>query len=231
MLRQLLAALPALAATLSAAGTWSQFRGPGANGVAPDDPALPERWSATENVVWKTGIPGAGWSSPVVWEDTIFLTGVVSSKAPETPKKGLYFGGNRGAPADEHRWLVYALDFRTGKILWEREVHKGVPAIARHLKNTFASETPVTDGERVYFYFGSAGVYCFDNAFLTAALNSSMFLASGISNTAFMLWYSLFHTLFLKEIGNGRNNRLRGPCTVRSMGYSSSDSPSILNIP
>jgi outer membrane protein assembly factor BamB len=141
---------------------WPQFRGPQSSGVA-DDPNLPDTWSTTRNVLWKTEIPGSGWSSPVVWGDRIFLTSVISTVSPEAPKKGLYFGGNREAiPADEHRWMVYAVDWKTGKIVWEREVHHGVPASSHHLKNTYASETPVTDGERVYAYFGNLGLFVFD---------------------------------------------------------------------
>src|SRR5262249_35528439 len=140
---------------------WPQFRGPGALGVA-DDPSLPDKWSTTENVAWKAEIPGTGWSSPVVWGDNIFVTSVISSAEGEKPKKGLYFGGERPAPADVHRWMVYCVDFKTGKIRWEREVHKGPPGSSRHLKNSYASETPVTDGERVYAYFGNVGLFCFD---------------------------------------------------------------------
>ncbi|MBK7930914.1 MAG: PQQ-binding-like beta-propeller repeat protein [Bryobacterales bacterium] len=140
---------------------WPQFRGPGSNGVS-DAQGLPVRWSATENIRWRVAAPGAGWSSPVIAGGRIFLTAAISSEDKEPPKKGLYFGGNRGKPNDVHRWLVYAFDFETGKLLWEREVHRGVPAIARHLKNTFASETPATDGERLYVWFGSAGLFCFD---------------------------------------------------------------------
>jgi len=147
---------------LTAGDEWPQFRGPNSAGVA-DDPKLPESWSSTRNVLWKTGIPGSGWSSPVVWGDRIFVTSVISTVAPETPKKGLYFGGNReNIPADEHRWMVYAVDWKTGKILWEREVYRGAPRSSHHLKNTFASETPVTDGERVYAYFGNVGLFVFD---------------------------------------------------------------------
>lgn len=143
---------------------WAQFRGTGSTGVAADDPRLPDKWSQTENVVWKTDIPGVGWSSPVVWNDTIFLTSVISAGQEETPKKGLYFGGERKASKAEHRWVVYAVDFNTGKIRWEREVHKAVPSPVqtRHLKNSYASETPVTDGERVYAYFGNVGLFVFD---------------------------------------------------------------------
>src|ERR1700683_2799858 len=139
---------------------WPQFRGPGSTGVA-DDPALPDQWSQTENVAWKTAIPGVGWSSPIIWGDRIFVTTVISSAEVEKPKKGLYFGGERKAPTDEHRWMGYAVDFATGKIVWERGAHRGVPG-SRHLKNSYASETPVTDGERVYVYFGNVGLFCYD---------------------------------------------------------------------
>jgi len=141
---------------------WPQFRGAESTGVV-ENSNLPETWSATENVAWKTEIPGTGWSSPVVRGDRIFLTSVISSDKQETPKEGLYFGGNRiEPPKDQHRWMVYCLDWKTGKILWEREVHRGSPASSRHLKNSYASETPVTDGERVYAYFGNVGLFCFD---------------------------------------------------------------------
>src|SRR5262245_38831543 len=141
---------------------WPQFRGPQSMGVA-EDPQLPDKWSATENVAWKTDIPGLGWSSPIVWGDRIFITSVVSSAAVEAPKKGLYFGGERLTPSkDEHRWMVYCVDWKTGKLLWEREVYRGAPTATRHLKNSYASETPVTDGERVYAYFGNLGLFCLD---------------------------------------------------------------------
>lgn len=146
----------------SADHNWPQFRGPHSLGVA-EDAKLPDRWSQTENVAWKTDIPGVGWSSPIVWGDQIFVTSVVSAGATETPKKGLYFGGERyELSKDEHRWMVYAVDFKTGKILWEREAHQGLVTTSRHLKNSYASETPVTDGERVYAYFGNLGLFCYD---------------------------------------------------------------------
>ena len=146
---------------LAVTAEWPQFRGPGSNGVA-EEAGLPTRWSATENVVWKTAIPGVGWSSPVVAGGLVFLTSAVSRGDKEPPKKGLYFGGNRDKPVDEHRSMVYAVSAATGKIDWEREVHRGAPPIARHLKNSYASETPVTDGERVYAQFGGHGLYCLD---------------------------------------------------------------------
>src|SRR5271154_5872206 len=146
---------------LLGADNWPQFRGPQSTGVA-DDPAIPVSWTATDNVRWKVDIPGNGWSSPVVWGDKIFLTSVIPSNDEEKPKKGLYFGGERKAPADEHRWILDCVDFKTGKILWQKEAYRGVPKSSHHLKNTYASETPVTDGDLVYAYFGNVGLYCFD---------------------------------------------------------------------
>ena len=90
----------------------------------------------------------------------MFLTTVVSTGDVEAPLGGLYLGGERGVPSDEHRWIVYAIDAATGATRWEREVHRGIPPTSHHLKNTYASETPVTDGEHVYAYFGNVGLFC-----------------------------------------------------------------------
>ena len=141
-------------------GQWSQFRGPSAGAVA-DDPRLPDTWSESENVVWKTNIQGLGWSSPVVWEDHVFLTSAISAGQELQPVPGLFdpgddFGSLESTAA--HRWMVYDVDFETGELRWERQLHQQVPEITRHIKNSFASETPVTDGERVYVYFGSIGL-------------------------------------------------------------------------
>ena len=145
-----------------AADPWAQYRGPGSNGIA-EDSRLPDKWSDTENVKWRADVPGVGWSSPIVWGGRIFLTSVISANEQEVPKKGLYFGGNREAPpTGEHRWMVYAFDFASGKKLWEREVKRGAPEMSRHLKNSFASETPATDGKLVYAYFGNLGLWAFD---------------------------------------------------------------------
>lgn len=145
----------------TASDRWPQFRGADSMGVT-EDPTLPDTWSSTQNVAWKIDVPGTGWSSPVVWGDRIFVTTVVSSVESEKPKKGLYFGGERKAPTDVHRWVVYCIDFKTGKTLWEKEASRGLPPGPRHLKNSYASETPVTDGQRVYAYFGNVGVFCYD---------------------------------------------------------------------
>jgi outer membrane protein assembly factor BamB len=146
----------------SAQSAWPQFRGPGSLGVG-TNANIPDRWSATENVLWKTDISGRGWSSPVVWGNRIFLTTVINTGDQEEAKKGLYFGGERKKPSEyPHQWKVLCLDLRTGTILWERQVHEGVPETPIHIKSSYASETAVTDGERVYFCFGSLGLFCFD---------------------------------------------------------------------
>jgi len=146
----------------NAADNWPQFRGADARGISDND-QLPVKWSATENVEWKTDLPGRGWSSPVVWGNRIFLTSVINDGTSEEPKKGLYYGGNRPKPPESvHRWMVYGMDLESGSIVWEKEVHKGKPESAIHLKNSFASESAVTDGERVYTCFGNLGLFCFD---------------------------------------------------------------------
>jgi outer membrane protein assembly factor BamB len=155
--------LLSFAASASARGqdNWPQFRGPNAAGLAPPGAHLPESWSTTQNVAWKVEIPGRGPSSPILWGDRIFVTACQSEGKIPVAKKGLYFGGEQfKPPTDVHRWAVYGVDLNNGKILWETVVHKGVPKSTHHIKNSFASETPVTDGERVYAYFGNVGIFC-----------------------------------------------------------------------
>ena len=140
---------------------WPAFRGADGLGVA-DNAALPEHWSATKNVRWKRDVAGRGWSSPVVWGDRLFLTTVVNEGKTEAVKRGLYFGGERrDAPTTTHRWKTLCLDLSTGKTLWERAAHEGKPSHGHHVKSSYASETPVTDGKRIYVCFGNLGVFCY----------------------------------------------------------------------
>ena len=123
---------------------------------------LPDHWSTTENVVWKQDIPGRGWSSPVVWGKHVFITTVVTEGKAWVARKGLYFGGERKTPpTGKHHWKVICLSLETGKIVWEKIAHSGMPQSSIHIKNSYASETPITDGERVYAYFGNQGLYCY----------------------------------------------------------------------
>ena len=132
---------------------WPQFRGAMA-GVGADHPDLPDAWSPTSNVAWVSPVPGLGWSSPVVWGDHVFVLTAVNSRQPNL--------GDWPASTAPHRWMVYDFDYRTGRVRWERQVSAAPPAQPKHLKNSYASETPVTDGERVYFYFAGAGLFAFD---------------------------------------------------------------------
>ena len=159
LITPLLAGLLLIPAAADAQENWLQFRGPAA-GVVPDDPELPEHWTETENVVWKADIPGLAWSSPVVAGDLVFITTAVSAGDEPEPIKGLYDPGMENgseASENEHRWVLYAFDFHTGAVRWQRELYAATPPGKRHLKNSFASETPVTDGRRVYVYFGAIG--------------------------------------------------------------------------
>jgi len=142
---------------------WSQFRGPNSDGVAHAE-QLPHTWDSTQNVRWRVDIAGRGWSSPVVWGDRVFLTTVVRTEQGEKPKKGLYFGGDRpNPPIDVHQWRILCLDLNSGATLWDQLVHEGSPASAIHLKNSFASETPIVDEERLYAYFGNVGLFCLNH--------------------------------------------------------------------
>jgi len=186
--RLILAACACAALTIvprAAGPSWPQFRGPGGTGVA-DDASLPERWSATDNVAWAVEIPGRGWSSPIVWGDRVFVTSAVSAGAFKAPSKGI-FGNDyyaelqkqglseeeaarrliardieRTGDTADISYIVIALDAKTGRILWQQEAHRGQPPGGRHRKNTYASETPATDGERVYASFGgNVGMFCY----------------------------------------------------------------------
>ena len=154
------------------AENWPQFRGTN-GGVAADDPRLPDTWSATKNVAWKIDIPGRSWSSPVVWGNHVFVLTAINVKQPNQPLNavGTYLGGSLGGPmhgtdisqaTDEHRWVLYDVDFQTGTVRWERTLQASVPSQAVHQKNSYASETPVTDGQRVYVYLGYAGLFALD---------------------------------------------------------------------
>jgi outer membrane protein assembly factor BamB len=143
------------------ADDWPAFRGGARAGVA-EAPTLPTTWSDTANVAWKADVPGAGWSSPVVWGGRVFLTTAVSGDKQPEPRKGLYIANLSGKPPPgEHRWQVLCLDARSGKVLWQQTAFEGKAPAAVHIKNSLASETPVTDGRRVYVYFGNVGVACY----------------------------------------------------------------------
>ena len=161
------------------AAHWGQWRGPTFNGVAAKDATPPLEWSEEKNIRWKVAIPGQGYSTPIVWEDKLFLLTARPTKESATrelrnedlePVAYVQRGrGNRAprsrgtsVPRDTHEFLVMCLDRHTGETLWEQVARREVPHEGTHETNTFASSSPVTDGERLYASFGSRGIYCYD---------------------------------------------------------------------
>lgn len=144
-------------------GNWPGFRGPQASGIA-ERQSLPDRWDGKtgENILWRTPIPGLAHSSPVVWGGRVFVTTAVSGDPKASFRPGLYGDGDASEDRTRQRWVLYALDKRTGKVLWERTAHEGVPAEKRHVKSTYANSTPATDGRVVVAWFGSQGVHAYD---------------------------------------------------------------------
>lgn len=138
---------------------WPQWRGPYATGVSRQaDP--PTEWSETRNIRWKVEIPGRGSSSPIVWGDRLYLQTAVplGLSGPDSHKP---LGSVN--PKPRHAFRVYAIDRRTGKTIWERTAREQVPHEDSHVDNgTFASGSPITDGEHVIAYFESFGIYCYD---------------------------------------------------------------------
>jgi outer membrane protein assembly factor BamB len=151
------------AGSITGADNWPRFRGPNADGVAPDNAGLPTTWTTTENVQWVADVPGWGWSCPIVWGDRVFLSTVIGDEENLTPSKGLYLGEGVRVPANGvHHWMVYCFDLNSGKEIWKHETHTGRPQVPRHPKSTYAAETATTDGERLYVLFGDLGLYCYD---------------------------------------------------------------------
>jgi outer membrane protein assembly factor BamB len=144
-------------------GSWPSFRGPNASGVA-DGQNLPDTWSLDtgENILWKIPIPGLAHSSPIVWGDRLFVTTAISSRPDATFVPGLYGAGTPSNDRTPHKWMVYCLDKRSGKVIWERVAYDGVPIEKRHMKSTYASATPAADGRIVVAWFGSQGVYAYN---------------------------------------------------------------------
>jgi len=142
---------------------WPSFRGREASGVS-EKQHLPDTWNPAtgENIVWKTPIPGLAHSSPIVSGDTIFVTSSISSRANATFKPGLYGDGDASDDRTPQRWMLYAIDKRTGKIRWERMAAQGEPRNKRHIKSTYASSSPATDGRIVVAWFGSQGIFAYD---------------------------------------------------------------------
>jgi outer membrane protein assembly factor BamB len=144
------------------AENWNQFRGPTEDGVVGGS-RLPFEWGPTTNILWKVKVPGAGWSSPIVWGNKIFLTTAETANQTKPDPKFIAPDAGPKAAADvSYRQKVLCLDPANGKTIWERVARERLPSHRRPINSTYATETPATDGGCVIAYFGMAGVYCYD---------------------------------------------------------------------
>src|SRR5215813_6912756 len=155
-------------ATTASATNWPQWRGPSGQGVS-NEKNLPTEWSPTMNIKWKTAIAGRGHSSPIVWDNKIFLTTAIEglvvpgAEAVKHMDDGKPYVHPDSVGADhKHTFKVLCLDRDTGKIIWEQTAFEGTPYDNRHRKASFASSTPTTDGKYVYAFFGTEGLFAYD---------------------------------------------------------------------
>lgn len=154
----------ALFAQDDAPSHWPHWRGPLGTGASPDA-TPPIEWSEDKNLRWKTPLPGLGHSSPVVWGECIFLTSAIPIGEPFTPRPDTAPGAHDNKlVSSKWRFVVLAIDREDGSILWQRSVTEIIPKEGGHDSGSLASASPVTDGERVYSFFGSNGLYALDAA-------------------------------------------------------------------
>lgn len=139
---------------------WNQWRGPLGTGVAVDAKP-PIRWSATRNILWKVGLPGRGHSTPVLWDQRVYLTAAIPVGPKLTPRMSGRPGEHDNLPIDsKHQFVVLAVDRKNGTVLWQRVVREEVPLEAGHQTGSLASASAATDGDHVYASFGGQGIYC-----------------------------------------------------------------------
>ncbi|MFM1748739.1 MAG: outer membrane protein assembly factor BamB, partial [Verrucomicrobiota bacterium] len=183
-------ALLLVPASLAETTDWPSWRGSAGTGAV-TGAKPPVKWSDTENIRWKIAVPGLGFSTPIVWKDRVYLLTAVEAAAdpasaapaaapvePPAPPtegegRGKGRGGKRGGPpgggfgggmkpVTPHEFVVLALDRATGRTVWRQVARREVPHEGKHATNSFASGSPITDGERLYVTFGSRGYYCYD---------------------------------------------------------------------
>jgi outer membrane protein assembly factor BamB len=164
---------------------WPQFRGPDSNPVG-THARLAERWSKTDNVEWSQQIPGRGWSSPIVTGGKVYVTTVTTDGKSKPPQIGTEYSNEYVAEMVKQglsekeiiervtardielpkevtlHYLLYCLNLKSGKVEWQQEFHAGQPPGGRHRKNSFASESPVTDGKFIYVYVANLGLWAYD---------------------------------------------------------------------
>jgi outer membrane protein assembly factor BamB len=180
-----LAYLLAARGSMAAEPVWPQFRGPEANPVS-NEARLEAKWGKADNIEWTADIPGRGWSSPIVSGDRIFVTTAITEGASKPPQIGTEYSNEYIAELEKQglseeevlkkvnerdfefpkdvvlHYFLYCLDLKSGKVAWKQEFNTGHPPGGRHRKNSFVSETPVTDGKAVFVYVANLGLYAFD---------------------------------------------------------------------
>src|SRR4030095_12979642 len=163
---------------------WPQFRGPDSNPVG-GRARLPVRWSKTENVEWSQEIPGRGWASPIVTGGKVFVTTATTDGKSKPPQIGTEYSNEYVAELQKQglsmaevvkrvterdielphevtlHYFLYCLNLKSGKVEWTKEFYTGHPPGGRHRKNSFVSETPVTDGKLIYVYVANLGLWAF----------------------------------------------------------------------
>jgi len=177
-----------IASTCAAPANWPAWRGPLANGSAPESQP-PTEWSDTKNVKWKMKLPGHGSATPAVWGERIFVLAAVgpekkadvppaeptpvavatnnlsgastNATAGGRPRRG-GGGGRSDKPTEAFKFTVLCLDRNTGRTLWQKVAKETIPHEGHHQDHGFASASPITDGKVVLAYFGSRGLYCYD---------------------------------------------------------------------
>lgn len=184
-MKRTLLILAAAGSLAAAPAIWPQFRGPASNPVS-DNPQLPDRWSQSENIEWAAPIPGRGWSSPIVANGKIFLTTATTDGPSKAPQTGTEYSNEYAAELQQKglsmpeiiaklnerdfempdqvtlHYFLYCLNLKSGAVEWKREYYSGRPPGGRHRKNSFTSETPVTDGKSVFVFTANLGLYAFD---------------------------------------------------------------------
>jgi len=160
-----------LSVTVGAAPTipgWPQWRGPSGQGIS-EERNLPSEWTSAKNIKWKTAIPGRGHSSPIVWGNRIFVTTAVEGELVPGHKAVIHYDEGKeflhpdSIGADhKQQFRLLCIDRKTGKVIWDQLAFEGTPYDNRHRKSSFASSTPTTDGQNVYAFFGTEGLYAYN---------------------------------------------------------------------
>ena len=145
---------------------WPAWRGPSANGVAPQSANPPTKWDATTNIQWKAEIPGRGSATPIIWENQVFVVTAIKTDreatADQLPKLARLSEAKTNPPTHFYRFDVLSLDRNTGKVNWMQTATEAVPHEGHHPTHSYAAGSPTTDGKRLYVSFGSFGIFAYD---------------------------------------------------------------------